>query len=157
MRTTKQRSVFEPSDDVNGDTMLIIRRKSVRITPAVWQRRHLSSVLPAVHLSVYSRLDRNTVPTTWVLQSNFTLITSTTITVTSTTFPSQYLLLVCCYPSSITNRLLVKNHRSLIFWNQLPDSFRPPSLSSHLCHHHHYPSLFHSSLKTYLFNKSCPP
>jgi len=32
-------------------------------------------------------------------------------------------------------------------------------LSAHLCHHHHsyHPSLFHSRLKTYLFNKSFPP
>jgi len=31
-------------------------------------------------------------------------------------------------------------------------------LSAHLCHHHHsrYPSLFHSRLKSYLFNKSFP-
>jgi len=32
-------------------------------------------------------------------------------------------------------------------------------LSAHLCHHHHshHPSLFHSRLKTYFFNKSFPP
>ena len=32
-------------------------------------------------------------------------------------------------------------------------------LSAHLCHHHHshHPSLFHSRLKTYLFDKSFPP
>ena len=31
--------------------------------------------------------------------------------------------------------------------------------STHLCHHPHsrHPSLFHSRLKTYLFNKSFPP
>jgi len=32
-------------------------------------------------------------------------------------------------------------------------------LSTHPCHYHHshHPSLFHSWLKTYLFNKSFPP
>ena len=55
-------------------------------------------------------------------------------------------------------------------WNQLPDSFRQPQtshvsthllihLSAHLYHHHHshHPSLLHSRLKTYLFNKFFPP
>jgi len=53
-------------------------------------------------------------------------------------------------------------------WNQLPDSFLQPhqscldspphSLSAHLYYHHHsqHPSLFHSRLKTYFFNKSFP-
>ena len=62
-------------------------------------------------------------------------------------------------------------------WNQLPDSFRQPRQSrldlptTLICiitraidliygsdhHHSHHPSLFHSMLKTYLFNKSFPP
>jgi len=57
-------------------------------------------------------------------------------------------------------------------WNQHPDSFRQPRhavtsrlTSSFTCqlisiyyhHHSHHPSLFHSRLKTHLFNKSFPP
>ena len=57
-------------------------------------------------------------------------------------------------------------------WNQLPDSFRQPhhssldspphpllnsSLSSSTLSSSITPSLFHSRLKTYLFNKSFPP
>jgi len=47
--------------------------------------------------------------------------------------PSQYPLLICCYPFLPTNHLLIENHRPLIkyasphLWNQLPDSFHQPS------------------------------
>jgi len=70
----------------------------------------------------------------------------------------------------ITDRLLI--YASPRLWNQLPDSFRQPhqscldspphslvssSLLSSPLSSSITPSLFHSRLKTYLFNKSFPP
>ena len=101
------------------------------------------------------------------LNINFFLVSDLCLT------PSQYPLLICCHLFSPTNHILIENHRSLIQIcitpslesNKLTDSFRQPRqscldsphhLSADLCHHHHYhqPSLLHSGLKTYLFNKS---
>jgi len=73
-------------------------------------------------------------------------------------------------PVKITDRLF--RYASPRLWNQLPDSFRQPhyscldspphpllnsSLSSSTLSSSITPSLFHSKLKTYLFNKCFPP
>jgi len=77
---------------------------------------------------------------------------------------------------SLTHKVLTTarsfRYASPRLWNQLPDSFRQPhhscvdspphpllnsSLSSSTLSSSITPSLFHSRLKTYLFNKSFPP
>jgi len=48
------------------------RRRSVCVSgTAVWERRRLSYILPAVRLSVHGRLDRTTLSATWVYSAAF--------------------------------------------------------------------------------------
>jgi len=91
----------------------------------------------------------------------------------------QYLLLICCYtlsrPPTISSLKTTDRsfrYASPCLRNQFPDSFRQPqqsrldspphplvnpSLSPSPLSSSTTPSLFHSRLKTYLFNKSFPP
>jgi len=99
-----------------------------------------------------------------------------TILITST--PSQSLLLISVVtlsrPPTISLKITDRSFRyaSPRFWNQLPDSFRQPrqsclDLPPHPLVNPSFlssplsasitPSLFHSRLRTYLFNKSFPP
>jgi len=88
--------------------------------------------------------------------------------------PALHLLSLSCPPTISSLKITYHSFRYALprLWNQLPDSFRQPhhscldspphplinsSLSSSPLSSSITPSLFHSRLRTYLFNKSFPP
>ena len=143
---------------------------------------HITLILKSLRwLKVNERIEYKT--SLSLLLTKFVQLLNLAIFATLSLFnlQSQYPLFICqtvvtlSRPPTISSIKITDRsfrYASPRLWNQLPDSFRQPyhscldspphplinsSLSSSTLSSSVTPSLFHSRLKTYLFNKSSPP
>ena len=136
---------------------------------------HITPILKSLHwLKVKERIEYKLLSLTKFLQLLNLAIFATLSLFNLLAVPAPHVVVTFSRPPTISSLKITDrsfSYASPRLWNQLPDSFRQPhhsrldspphlllnsSLSSSPLSSSIIPSIFHSRLKTYLFNKSFP-